>query len=477
MAENSNSMFRTKSIESLLKQSGGKKALKKVLGAKELMLLGIGAIIGTGIFVLTGVAAANYAGPALVLSFIVSGITCCCAALCYAELASMIPIAGSAYTFGYVGLGEVWAWLIGWDLVLEYVVATAAVAVGWSGYVCMLLSNFGINVPAALQNPPGVLGGVMNLPAILILVTVCLVGIKGVKESSTLNNILVIIKLAVVILFIVLAIPNVKPANWHPFFPYGFQGVFKGAAIVFFAYIGFDAVSTAAEECKNPGRDLPIGIIGSLLVCTALYILVSGLLTGIVPYYEYKNTAAPVAYALNFIGITWGSAAVSIGALCGITSVLLVMSFASSRLLFSLARDGLLPRFFSDVHPTWGTPVKSTLLVMIITCVLAGFVNISRLAEMTNIGTMAAFIVVSSSVMVLRKRIPDYPRPFKVPSHTIVCWIAILFTLYLMYSLPNFTKILFVCWIVVGFIIYLIYGKSHSVMNFENWEEINPDDL
>jgi APA family basic amino acid/polyamine antiporter len=470
MAENTKSMFRTKSIESLLKQSGGKKALKKVLGAKELVLLGIGAIIGTGIFVLTGVAAANYAGPALVLSFVVSGITCTCAALCYAELAAMIPIAGSAYTFGYVGLGEIWAWLIGWDLVLEYVVATAAVAVGWSGYMCMLLSNIGIKVPAALQNPPGVLGGVMNLPAILIIVTVCLIGIKGVKESTTLNNILVVIKLTVVVLFIVLATPNVNPANWNPFFPYGFQGVFKGAAIVFFAYIGFDAVSTAAEETKDPGRDLPIGIIGSLLVCTILYIIVSALLTGLVPYLEYKNTAAPVAFALNYIGITWGSAAVSVGALCGITSVLLVCAFASSRLMFSLARDGLLPTFFSDVHPTWGTPVKSTLLVMVITCVLSGFVNISQLAEMTNIGTMAAFIVVASSVMVLRKRLPDYPRPFVMPAHTLICWIAIIFTLYLMYSLPNFTKMLFVVWITVGFVIYFAYGKSHSVMNFEGWE-------
>lgn len=475
MAENTKSMFRTKSIESLLKQAGGKKALKKVLGAKELVLLGIGAIIGTGIFVLTGVAAANYAGPALVLSFVVSGITCCCAALCYAELAAMIPIAGSAYTFGYVGLGEIWAWLIGWDLVLEYVVATAAVAVGWSGYACMLLSNIGIQVPAALQNPPGVLGGVVNLPAILILVTVCLVGMKGVKESTTLNNILVIIKLSVVVLFIVLATPNVNPANWNPFFPYGFQGVFKGAAIVFFAYIGFDAVATAAEECKNPGKDLPIGIIGSLLVCTVLYIIVSALLTGVVPYLEYKNTAAPVAYALNFIGITWGSAAVSIGAICGITSVLLVLAFASSRLMFSLSRDGLLPTFFSDVHPTWGTPVKSTLLVMIVTCTLSGFVNISQLAEMTNIGTMAAFIVVAASVMVLRKRLPDYPRPFTMPAHQIFCWVAIIFTLYLMYSLPNFTKMLFVVWIAVGFVIYFAYGKSHSVMNFEGWENTDKE--
>ena len=370
-------------------------------------MLGIGAIIGTGIFVLTGVAAADYAGPALILSFVVSGITCTFAALCYAELAAMIPIAGSAYTYGYVGLGEIWAWIIGWDLILEYVVAVAAVAVGWSGYIVSLLGSGGITIPAALCNPPGQSGGIVNLPAIIILAIVTAFLVRGVSESAKLNNILVIIKLAVVILFIVVAIGHVKPANWNPFFPYGVSGVFKGAAIIFFAYVGFDAVATAAEEVKNPQKDLPIGIVASLIVCTVLYIVVSAILTGVLPYTAYKNNAAPVAFALQQIGISWGSALVAVGAVCGITSVLLVMTFGATRILFSLSRDGLLPQVFSDVHPRLGTPIKSTVLIGCLTMVLSGFLQIGRLAEMTNIGTLTAFAIVSISVIVLRNRRPD----------------------------------------------------------------------
>ncbi|MDW8799769.1 amino acid permease [Clostridium sp. A1-XYC3] len=468
MASNNKSIFRTKSIEGLLAQTASKgKGLKKVLGAFELTMLGIGAIIGTGIFVLTGVAAADYAGPALVLSFVFSGIACSFAALCYAELAAMIPVAGSAYTFGYVGLGEIWAWIIGWDLVLEYVVAVAAVAVGWSGYIVSLLKAGGINVPAALCNPPGQNGGIVNLPSVIILFIITLFLLRGVSESAKLNNILVVIKLAVVIIFIALGVGHVNPANWNPFFPYGVSGVFKGAAIIFFAYIGFDAVSTAAEEVKNPQRDLPIGIVGSLLVCTVLYIIVSAILTGMVPYAQYHNNAAPVAYALAQVGINWGSALVSVGAVCGITSVLLVMTFGSTRLLFSLSRDGLLPTVFAEVHPKFGTPVKSTLLVGVMTMVLSGFVQIGKLAEMTNIGTLAAFCVVSASVIVLRKKMPDFNRPFKCPGAPVTPVIAIIFCLYLIYNLPNFTKMVFVIWIALGFIVYFAYGKSHSLMNFE----------
>jgi APA family basic amino acid/polyamine antiporter len=461
----SNSIFRTKPIEELLAQASGKGALKKVLGAFELTMLGIGAIIGTGIFVLTGVAAADYAGPALILSFIVSGITCTFAALCYAELAAMIPIAGSAYTYGYVGLGEIWAWIIGWDLILEYTVAVAAVAVGWSGYIVELLSAAGIHVPPALCNPPGQNGGIVNLPAIIILAVVTAFLIKGVSESAKLNNILVIVKLSVVILFIVVAVGHIKPANWHPFFPYGVNGVFKGAAIIFFAYVGFDAVATAAEEVKNPQRDLPIGIVTSLLVCTVLYIVVSAILTGVVPYQNYHNNAAPVAYALSQIGISWGSALVSVGAVAGITSVLLVMTFGATRILFSLSRDGLLPQVFSAVHPKYGTPVKSTILIGVLTMILSGFLQIGRLAEMTNIGTLTAFAIVSLSVVVLRKKRPDIKREFKCPGVPVTPFISVAFCIFLIFKLPNFTKMVFLIWLCIGFVIYFSYSKSHSIMS------------
>ncbi len=464
MASSNKSIFRTKSIEAMLAQTKGK-GLKKVLGAFELTMLGIGAIIGTGIFVLTGVAAADFAGPALILSFVFSGIACTFAALCYAELAAMIPVAGSAYTFGYVGLGEIWAWLIGWDLIMEYVVAVSTVAVGWSGYIVQLLKAAGINVPPAFCNPPGQNGGIINLPSVLILLVIMLLLVKGVSESAKLNNILVVVKLAVVILFIVVGVGHVNPTNWHPFFPYGVNGVFTGAAIVFFAYVGFDAVATAAEEVKNPQRDLPIGIIGSLIVCTILYIIVSAILTGMVPYAQYHNNAAPVAYALEQVGINWGSAVVSVGAVAGITSVLLVMTFGSTRILFSLSRDGLLPQVFAEVHPKFGTPIKSTALVGIIAMLLSGFLQIGRLAEMTNIGTLAAFCIVAASVIVLRKKRPDVERPFKCPAVPITPALAIVFCLYLISKLPTFTHMVFLIWIGIGFVVYFIYSKKHSMMN------------
>ncbi|AYD40944.1 amino acid permease [Clostridium fermenticellae] len=461
-----NSVFRTKSIaETIAETKSGGKELKKTLGAFELTMLGIGAIIGTGIFVLTGVAAADYAGPALILSFVFAGMACTFAALCYAELAAMIPVAGSAYTFGYVGLGEIWAWIIGWDLILEYTVAVAAVAVGWSGYMVQLFKGFGITIPVALCNPPGQNGGIVNLPSVIILFIIMCILIRGVSQSAKLNDVLVIIKLTVVILFIVLGIGHVKVANWNPFFPYGVGGVFKGAAIVFFSYIGFDAVSTAAEEVKNPQKDLPIGIVASLIVCTILYIVVSAILTGMVPYQQFHNNAAPVAYALARVGINWGSALVSVGAICGITSVLVVMSFGGTRILFALSRDGLLPQLFSDVHPKFQTPIKSTLLVGIVTIVLSGFLQISRLAEMTNIGTLAAFCIVSISVIVLRKREPDQERPFRCPGSPVTPLIATAFCAYLITQLPTFTKEVFVIWLIIGFAIYFGYGRRNSVMN------------
>lgn len=464
-------VFRKMPVENLISHSREGKGLKKVLGAFELTMLGIGAIIGTGIFVLTGVAAADYAGPALVLSFIISGMACAFAALCYAELSAMIPISGSAYTFGYVGLGEIWGWIIGWDLILEYCVAVAAVSIGWSGYMVNILNLVGIHLPQALIAAPGS-GGIINLPAILILSLIAGLLLLGAKESVKLNNILVIIKIAVVLLFIVLGFSHVEPANWHPFMPYGWSGVFSGAAIVFFAYIGFDAISTAAEEVKNPQKDLPKGIIGSLLICTVLYIVVSAILTGMVPYLEFKDNAAPVAYALAKVGISWGSALVSVGAICGITSVILVMMYGSTRLFYALSRDGLIPKVFSQVSQKRGTPNKSIVLVFVATALVAGFLPIGKVAELTNMGTLAAFVVVSLSVILLRKSRPDLNRPFKVPFVPVVPILAVVFCLFLIFQLPTFTKIAFLIWITIGFVVYAFYGYKHSGLNKTEGEKI-----
>lgn len=464
-------LFRVKPINDLLAESTSGKSLKKSLGAFELTMLGVGAIIGTGIFVLTGVAAAKYSGPALILSFIISGLACAFAALCYAEFAAMVPIAGSAYTYGYAALGEIWAWIIGWDLILEYAVAIAAVAIGWSGYIVELLGAAGIHLPKQLINAPGTEGGIINLPAIFIIFCITSLLIIGVEESAKFNNIIVGIKILMVLLFIGLAVGHVKPANWTPFMPYGWSGVFQGASIIFFAYIGFDAVSTAAEEVKNPQKDLPKGIIASLIICTVLYIIVSAILTGVLPYSIYKETAAPVAFALQQLGISWGAALVSVGAVCGITSVLLVMMFGQTRVFFAMSRDGLLPKVFGEVHPKFKTPVKSTLLVGIVTSLLAGFTPIGVVAELTNIGTLAAFIIVAFSIILLRKRRPDLERPFKCPFVPVVPGLAILFCGFLIIKLPHITQIRFVIWFALGIIVYMLYGIKHSVMNKIQTEE------
>ncbi|MCL5935243.1 MAG: amino acid permease, partial [Firmicutes bacterium] len=353
------SLFRKKSLDELL-ASSKKQQLNRVLGPLDLTMLGIGAIIGTGIFVLTGVAAAEHAGPALVLSFIVAGLACVFAALCYAEFASTVPIAGSVYSYSYFTLGEFVAWLIGWDLILEYGLAVSAVGTGWSGYFQNLLSGFGVTLPVALTAAPGSAPGTMfNLPAFLIILLITWLLSKGVRESAKINNIMVVIKVAVVLIFIAVGIWYVKPANWTPFMPFGFSGVMTGAATIFFAYLGFDAVSTAAEEVKNPKKDLPIGIIASLAVCTALYIVVSAILTGIVPYSQL-NVAAPVAFAMSFIGQDWFAGLISLGAITGMTTVLLVMLYGQVRLFFAMSRDGLIPGMFSKVHPKYKTPYTST---------------------------------------------------------------------------------------------------------------------
>jgi len=459
-----NQLLRKKPIEQLLLETQGRASLKKTLGVLDLTMLGIGAIIGTGIFVLTGIAAAKYAGPGLVLSFIISGIACVFAALVYAEFSSSVPVAGSAYTFSYVSLGEFMAWIIGWDLMLEYLLAASTVSIGWSGYFQMLLNGFGIYLPTWASGALGsVPGAIFNLPAVVIALLITLLISIGVKEAARFNNVIVFIKLAVIVFFIILASQYVKPENWTPFLPFGFKGVMGGAAIVFFAYIGFDAVSTAAEEVINPKRDMPRGIIASLIICTVLYIIVSLILTGVVPY-KLLNTAAPVAFALHYVNQDWAAGIISVGAMGGITTVLLVMLYGQTRVFFAMSRDGLLPKFFSIVHPKYKTPFFSTWLTGIVVAIIAGLTPINTVAELVNIGTLSAFVFVSIGVIVLRKTQPDLPRSFRVPWVPLVPILAALLCLILMFQLPLITWIRFVVWLVIGLIIYFGYGIRHSVL-------------
>jgi APA family basic amino acid/polyamine antiporter len=455
------SLFRKKSISQLIQQSN-QKSLKRTLSALDLTMLGIGAIIGTGIFVLTGVVAAESAGPALVLSFILSGIACALAAFCYAEFASSVPISGSVYTYTYATLGEIFAFLIGWDLMLEYLLATAAVATGWSGYFQTLLEGFGITLPAILTSAPGSgEGGMINLPAIIIIFLITALLSKGIKESTRVNNIMVFIKLAVIIAFIVSGIFYVQPENWTPFAPFGFEGIITGAATVFFAYIGFDAVATAAEEVKRPQRDVPIGIIASLTVCTMLYIIVALILTGMVPYSQL-NVSDPVAFALQFVGQNSLAGIISVGAITGITTVLLVMMYAQVRISFAMSRDGLLPKKLSKVHPTFKTPFQNTWMTGLIAALIAGFVDLTTLAHLVNMGTLAAFTLISIAVIVLRRTHPDIERAFKVPFVPFLPAISAILCIYLMTSLPGITWISFVIWICIGLIIYFVFARHHS---------------
>jgi APA family basic amino acid/polyamine antiporter len=454
-------LFRKKSIVELMESTTGEHALKKVLGPFELILFGVGAIIGTGIFVITGVAAANYAGPALAVSFVLSGAACLFAALCYAEFAAMVPVAGSAYTYSYASLGELWAWIIGWDLILEYSVSISVVAIGWSGYMASFLADAGLSLPVALANPPGTNGGLLNIPAILIITLITLLLISGVKGSARVNAAIVAIKISVVLLFIFLGFGYINPENWTPFIPFGWGGVVTAAAIVFFAYIGFDAVSTTAEEVRNPARDLPIGILGSLVICTVLYIIVSLVLTGIVPY-TMLSTAAPVAFALEFVGVSWGAEVIAIGAVLGITSVMLVLLYGQSRIFFAMSRDGLLPRAFAKVHPVLRTPVRVTVLVGVITALLAGLLPLESLAELVNIGTLAAFIIVAIGIIMLRHTSPDTVRPFRCPFVPVIPALAVGFCCYLILALPTITHLRFVIWLAIGLLIYFFYSRHRA---------------
>ena len=461
------SIFRTKNLDAMIAAGAKPGGLKKVLGPTDLILMGIGAIVGTGIFVLTGTGAVT-AGPALTLSFVVAALACCFAALCYAEFASTVPVAGSIYTYSYATLGELVAWMIGWDLLLEYGLATSTVAVGWSGYFQSLLSGFGIALPDALSAAPGAREGVetlFNLPAFLIMMVLTAMLSLGMRESARANNIMVVIKIAVVLLFIAVGVGHVKPENWQPFMPFGAGSVMSAAALVFFAFIGFDAVTSAAEEVKNPARDLPIGIIGSLVVCAILYVVVAAIMTGIVPYMDFKGVDHPVSLALQVAGENWVAGFVDLAAILGMSTVILVMAYGQTRILFAMSRDGLLPKKLSNVHPKYGTPFFATWLVGIIFGLIAAVVPLNVLAELVNIGTLAAFTLVSVAVIVLRKKRPDLPRAFRCPAVPLVPILAIIFCIALMSFLSWHTWLAFGIWLGIGVLVYFGYARQRSLLN------------
>jgi len=500
-------LFATKPLSLLLEEMKGENRLRRILGPAQLTALGVGAIIGTGIFILTGVAAHDRTGPALMLSFVLAGLACVFAALCYAEFASMVPVAGSAYTYAYATLGELFAWIIGWDLVLEYAVGSATVAHGWSAHFQEFIPifheglsiipaklpdafrtaplNYCVNVGAGCPHTGFVpTGSYFDLPAVLITFILTIVLVKGIKESATFNAIMVAIKLVIVLMVIGIGIFFINPANWHPFAPFGYTGVsffghtifgetaqggqplgmFAGAAIIFFAYIGFDSVSVHSEEAKNPAKDVPIGIIASLIICTILYILVSAVLTGMVPYKEI-DINAPVVEAFKRANVVWMQYLVAAGAMTGITSVLLVMMLSQPRVMLALARDGLVPKgFFGDIHPKFRTPWKSTILTGLFVAAMAGFIPLSILAEMTSIGTLFAFVIVCGAVMVMRRTNPNANRPFRAPFVPLVPILGILTCLLLMFSLPAENWYRLIGWLIIGLVIYFLYGRRHSVM-------------
>lgn len=453
------SLFRKKSINEIL-ANAEKNTLKKTLGIFDLVMIGIGCTIGTGIFVVTGIAAATYAGPAIAISYFLAAVACIFAGLAYAELASMVPVSGSAYTYSYAVLGEFIAWLVGWGLVLEYGIGAATVASGWSGYMVGILKVGGIIIPEALSNSPAN-GGIVNLPAILIVLLIGFLLFRGTKESVTINRVLVTIKMIIIFLFIIIATPMIKMENYSDFMPFGISGVFIGAATVFYAYIGFDAVATAAEECKNPKRDLPIGIILSAVICAILYVVVSLVLTGIVRY-DTLNNAEPLARALRENGSNIGSAMVATGAIAGITSVLLILIYGQSRIFFAMSRDGLLPKSFSKLHKKFETPYFSVIFVSIAVSLIGGFLPLKTLSHLSSLGTLFSFIVVALGVLVLRVKNPELPRSFKCPAVFVVAPLAIISCGYLVYNLLIENGAYFLAWSILGLIIYFGYGYRNS---------------
>jgi len=483
------SIFATKSIEQLKAESEvtGEHSLKRVLGPTNLVTLGIGAIIGTGIFVLTGQAAAQYAGPGIVLSMVVAGVASALAGLCYSEFASTVPIAGSAYTYGYATLGEFIAWIIGWDLILEYALGGATVAVGWSGHLTSFLHDFlGITIPASLASAPCTIvpaagcnpDAYLNLPAVLIAIAVTVLIVIGIKESANVNSVIVVIKVAVVLIVIIGGAAYVNSANWQPIIPpntghfgeYGWSGVLRGAGVIFFAYIGFDAVSVAAQEAKNPQRDMPIGILGSLVVCTILYILVSGVMVGLVPYREMLGSPAPMVVAIRAAEAASGGSTllrimtmlVELGAIAGLSSVMVVLMMAQPRIFYSMSRDGLLPPFARKIHPRFRTPHITSIITGVIVALAAGFTPIGALGELVSIGTLLAFVIVSIGVIFLRYRRPDLHRPFKTPFVPFIPILSALVSFALMLGLPFDTWLRLVIWMAIGLVLYFAYGYKHS---------------
>jgi APA family basic amino acid/polyamine antiporter len=490
-------LFLRKPLKMLLDEARGENRLRRILGPVQLTALGVGAIIGAGIFVATGQAARNTAGPALMLSYCVAGMTCVFAALCYAEFASMVPVAGSAYTYSFATMGELMAWIVGWDLVLEYAVGSATVANGWSGYFQTLLPKIGLALPASLAGPPIVYdeavgqfvrtAGVVNLPAVIVVGIVTYVLVKGIQESASFNALMVGVKVAAVLFVIMVGAFYVNPDNWRPFAPFGWTGLnvfgfhvagqadaggqpvgmLAGAAIIFFAYIGFDSVSTHAEEAKRPNHDVPIGIIASLLICTVLYIAVVAVLTGMVPYTSIDPSAG-VSSAFKEAGLGWAEVIISIAGVAGITSVLLVMMLSGPRVFLAMARDGLVPKeFFGSVHPRFRTPWKSTILIGAFVATLAGFLPLGALLHLTNIGTLLAFVIVCSAVLIMRKMHPEAERPFRCPWVPVVPILGVLCCLMLMFSLPAANWFRLAGWLAIGLVIYFLYGRHHSVVAAE----------
>ncbi len=479
-------LFRTKNLDLILEEAEkSPNKLKRVLGPIDLMALGIGAIIGAGIFALVGTAAAGDAsrlgaGPALMVSFLLTGLACAICGLCYAEFASMVPISGSAYTYAYATLGELIAWIIGWDLILEYAVGNVAVAVSWSGYFRQLLLGFGIDLPrwlctdlrTALHTPeilhsaPHLFGIpiIFNVPAFGIVALITVVLVIGIKESAHFNAVMVAIKLLVLGFFVFVGLHYVKPANWHPFAPNGWAGIQAGAAIIFFAYIGFDAVSTAAEECKKPSRDMPIGILGSLAICTVIYIVVAAVLTGMVPW-NHLNTSEPLSVAMRVVHKNWAAGIVAFGSVVAHTAVLLVYQLGQPRIFFSMARDGLLPPSFAKVHPRFKTPYVTTILTGLFVAVASAIASLDEMADLCNIGTLTAFILVCAGVIVLHYKEPNRPRPFKTPFVPVLPALGIIACFYLMSGLPWEAWVRFALWLLVGLVIYRLYGYARSKLN------------
>jgi APA family basic amino acid/polyamine antiporter len=471
------SLFVRKDLQALLAEAGAG-TLRRELGPMALITLGIGAVIGAGIFVLSGNVASQHAGPALTLSMVLAGVACAFAGLCYAELASMIPVAGSAYTYAYATMGELVAWIIGWDLVLEYSLSSSSVAVGWSAYAVILLRELGITVPARLTAAPGTsvllpdgssVAALFNMPAVIVCLAITALLVIGIRESARVNTTIVIIKVAVLALFVIVGARYVNTANLHPFIPantgefgsFGWSGILRGAGIIFFAYIGFDAVSTASQEAKNPGRDIPIGILVSLAICTAIYIAVGLVMTGLVPY-SRLNVASPIAVAVEATGLQWLAPIINIGAICGLSSVILVNLLAQSRIFYSMSRDGLLPPAFAKLHPRFRTPHVTTAITGVIVAIASGLFPIGVLGQLVSMGTLLAFAIVCSGVLILRRIEPDTPRPFKTPG---MPWVPILGTLicfYLMSALPLPTWIRLFIWLAIGLAIYFTYGRFRA---------------